>query len=205
MALLRSPNPALAQRSVTFEVRLGAVASSPLATDSVLRQSTLNRLAGNGHVAEQARATPGVAPTIQVSARTALRENLQLEATGGWSFGKLHAGSDTESRAYQSFNIGSATIGLRYALLPRVHVRGAFGALHYGASAEGLFRQGGALVPVLEAGIGSDVRFSFGTVGIAAFGQTHRFGTAAVRQLGGSDGSVLRGGLLVGFTFGSKR
>ncbi len=197
------PGSVHAQRSVAFEVRLGVTASSTLAADSVVRQSVLDRLAGKGHRVDAARATPSIAPTIQLSASTALRSKVQLEGAFGLSVGQLNGGATSGNG--QSFTVASGTIGLRYAIIPRAYVRGAFGAIHYGSSAEGIFKQGSTLEPVVEADIGSSTQLSFGAVSIEAFGQVHRFGTAALRQIGGSDGTVLRAGLMAGLALGKGR
>jgi hypothetical protein len=199
------PGSVLAQQSVALELGVGLTASSALVRDSVVRQSVLERLAGKGHVFEQVRAVPTIAPTIRLSVRTVLRPDLQLEGTAGWSFGRLRSGTGADSRTYQSFNVASGTIGMRYALRHRVHVRGGFGAVHYGSGAEGIFQQGGALEPVVEAAIGSDAHLKLGGVSIEAFGQAHRFGTPSLRQIAGTDGTVIRGGLMVGASFGSRR
>jgi hypothetical protein len=201
--LLGTPVQAAAQRGITFELRFGAVASTPLAVDSIVLQSTLDKIAGLRHTATLERARPGIAPVLQLAARTALRQTLLLEASGSWTLAQLH--SSVRSGTVQSLGIATGMIGLNYQYRPLLHGRAGFGVIHYGATETGLFRQGTSLQPLVEVAIGTNRDVSGARLSAELLGQVHSFGSAALRAQGGTAGSVIRGGILFGVTPGGRR
>jgi hypothetical protein len=196
------PRFAHAQGGLVVELRIGAMASTPLVVDTIVRTSVLRQLGITNREATGERVTQAVSPTAEVSVRTMLQPALSLEAVAGYTLARLH--SSASDANVQNTGVPHAGISLRYEVRERLHVRGGFGGLRYGEGS-GMLRDAGGIQPMIHGAAGATALALGRAVSVELFVQGHSFGTPALRRAGGTDGRVLRFGVRGGAAFGGMR
>jgi hypothetical protein len=193
---------AQAQGGLVVELRVGAMASTPLVVDTIVRTSVLRQLGVTNRAAVEERVTQSVSPTAEVSVRTMLQPALSLEAVAGYTLARLH--SSASAMNVQNTGVPHAAISLRYEVRERAYVRGGFGGLRYG-DGSGMLRDAGGIQPMIHAAAGASATTRGLAMSAELFAQGHSFGTPALRRAGGTDGRVLRFGARAGVAFGGTR
>jgi hypothetical protein len=188
-------------QGLAVEVRGGMVASTALVEDAVVTPELENELGLGGRV-EGVRVGPGVAPLVEVAARTGVGRDLALEVAAGWAPAEL--GGSEAGRRWRAgeVDVGHAVFRLRREVLGRYHVRGGLGVIRYSGGRDGLLRAGPVMRPVLEVGGGAEWQVGQPRLSVGVLAQAHRFGGGAVEEAGGRAGVVWRAGVQVGVAFG---
>lgn len=180
-----APASARAQQSDApeLELRVGMVASTALAEDAVGAQA-------------------GVAPAPVVIGvlRQPVRRGVSLEVAGGWTFGSLEAESPAGGWSGGGVGVGQVVVSARREVGRAAYARAGGGALRYGGGGWELFRGDASIRPVVEVAVGGGWALGGAGVTLELLAQAHAFGTAALREAGGSDGTVYRAALLVGLS-----
>lgn len=208
-AMLTATLPAAAQQPASgleVELRGGLVISSPLVEDQLAHPELLRLLLGGTAAPDRSagpvRLAPAPAPILALAARSRVAPGVWGEVEGGWSFAQLEADDGVATWQMDRLGILHVAIGARYFPWHVYYVRGALGLIRYSVEGEGLFREGPELTPHLQAGLGTTRGFDRFRISVDVSGQAHRFGTVALREMRGQDGTVYRGMLQVGVAFG---
>lgn len=181
-----------------LDVRVGAMFSTPLAHDEGAWPRP-----GQPVPAEEAyvRAAPG--PLAAMALWAELAPALELEMSAGWTFSQVLVHEDGGRRSVGPLGIGHAVVAIRHDIQD-FRVRGGVGAVTYVADA-GIFRGSGRQFwPVAEGGVGGTLRIGHVRVGLELMAQVHSFGTPALREAGGLDGTIVRYGVHGGFLLGGS-
>jgi hypothetical protein len=173
------------------EVRIGVVASTPLARDA--------------HAGGEVTVRPRPAPVVAVAVGTGITERARLELRAGASAPGLGGSSGAGDWRGPSLTVVHGVVGIRGTAAPGVLVRGGVGAIRYAGSGAGLFAHGPERRALLEAGGGLARRVGAVPLSLELALQTHGFATPAYRAAGGVDGRVTRWLLTGGVVLGGGR
>ena len=194
---------AAAQRpAAEFELRAGVTASTPLVRDEMLARRDRGELGLGERSVSTSGVRVGTAPLVAVVARQPLSEWDALELSAGATFGRLESEYANGWQDVEGLTVLHAAGSWRYVIAEHLAVRAGVGVIRYGATEARVLRDDDKLRPLLEAGAETRVGVAGVRLAIAAFAQAHNFGNVAIREMGGTDGSVVRGGLTVGARFG---
>jgi hypothetical protein len=193
LALLATAAYAQGPAARGAELRLGAQVSTTLVHDEVAHPRP-----GFPQAVDEARLRATPAPMLGVALWAELAPNVEIEASGGWTFARLVVHEDGTRRSTGGLAVGHVVVSLRHHV-QAVRLRGGIGAIHYRGDA-GLFGAAGyELRPLAEAGLGWPLRLAGAPFSLELTAQVHGFGTTALRQAGGLDGTVARFGLAAGY------
>ncbi|HUH12960.1 MAG TPA: hypothetical protein VMK65_07605 [Longimicrobiales bacterium] len=197
-----------AESGLEIELRGGLVISTALVEDELASPGLLRFLLGGTAMPDRGagpvRLAAAPAPMLALAARSPLAPGVWAEVEGGWSFARLEADDGVATWEMDRLGILHVALGARYFPQEVYYLRGGVGLIRYDADGQGLFREGSELTPHLQAGLGTTRGFDRFRISVDLSGQAHRFGTVAMREMGGQDGTVYRGMLQVGVAFGGR-
>jgi hypothetical protein len=183
-----------AQR-VDMYARVGVAGSSALVTDEVAT-AQVQQLLGSP-VDDEVRAVPAIGPVLAAGARVAFWPRVTLGLDGSWSPTQLEAEDGAGRRPVQDMSVLQATVSANWALRPNVELGAGAGLIWYRSEDRGLFADGSDASPGAEVSAAWTPGVWDGRLALVGAAQTHRFGTPALRAVGGQDGSVTRVSLSV--------
>jgi hypothetical protein len=167
----------------------GAAVSSVLARDNVASPAVRQIVRG---VEEEVLLLVAPAPALGVGVRTSLRPRLVLDADVDVAVSELRVSGSEGERGLQSIAVVEVGAAVSRLVRPRVEVGGGAGVTAYVTAREGLFRDGSRIAPLLSARLSWTPPVAGDRIALVARGQVHRFGTPAIREAGGTDGTVRR-------------
>ena len=188
--MVATPTAAHAQdRKIGLQVRVGAMAFSPLVEDAVRSRAVADSIQAD--IATSITARQGIAPAIALAALVPLRGRTDLEVTVGFATSKLTGKDDFESWDVATVGVANALFGIAFAYRPSLLVHGGVGITKLFASEEGMFAKGNGIRPLVEAGLSYGFS-SYPAFRIDARAQTHTYATTSLRDEDAAEGSVFR-------------
>ncbi|CAN5892546.1 hypothetical protein BH23GEM9_BH23GEM9_02250 [soil metagenome] len=185
-------DPVQAQPAIEF--RAGLSASSTIIRDLVASPQ-LRQLLG-GRVDEEVTMTAAPAATFGLGMRLPLRPRLALDAGFEWTATHLRVTDGGGTRSLDDLGLAQATAGVNWAVGRNMEVGAAMGVLKYVTERRGVFAEGSQIAPLVEGRVGWTVPAWSDRIALAGSAQMHRFGTPAMRQMGGEEGIVNRFSLI---------
>lgn len=176
-------------RKIGWQVRVGAMAFSPLVEDAVRSRAVADSIEADQATSITVR--QGFAPAIAVAALLPLRARTEIELSAGFATSQLTGKDDFESWDVATVSLANALFGISYAYRPSLTVHGGVGITKLFASSEGLFAKGNSIRPLVETGL-SYALPSRPAIQIDARLQTHTFATTSLRDEDAEEGSVFR-------------
>jgi hypothetical protein len=196
-------NPTFAQeptsRKISFQVRVGAMAFSPLVEDAVRSRAVRDSI--DAEQSDRITVRQQIAPAIALAALLPLRDRTALEVTAGFATSALRGEDDFETWDVATVSLVNALIGISFAYRPSIIAHGGVGFTQLFGGDEGMFAKGNSIKPLIEAGLSADMPFYRG-LQLDVRGQTHRFATASLRDEDAEEGSVFRVLVSGSFTLG---
>jgi hypothetical protein len=191
LALASSPLAAQAQtsRKIGWQVRVGAMAFTPLVEDAVRSRAVADSI--DAEQATRITVRQGLAPAIAVSALLPLRDKAEVEISAGLASSKLRGEDDFESWDVATVTVANAVFGISYAFYPSLLLHGGVGITKLFTSDEGMFTKGNTIRPLVETGLSYTLP-SRPALQIDARLQTHTFATTSLRDEDAEEGSVFR-------------
>lgn len=198
LVLVSARTGPVAAQGPEVQLRVGAVASSPLAGDEVA--SALVRQRVGAPVATSVSARPRPAPTLGLAVQQPVRPGVAAELAVGHARSSLRV-VEADGAVWDGGHVSvwQGFVGIRWQWRRAVALSGAFGALHYRADGRAFFARGGELNPGVEAALHGTLPWGGERAGVRLYIQMHRFNTPTLRQAGASDGGVLRAGVQATF------
>jgi hypothetical protein len=187
LAIWLPPQEAAAQ--VQIRGHVGLAMSSALVRDNVASPSVRRIVPG---VEEEVLLLVAPGPALGVGVRTPLRPRLVLDADVDVALSELRVSGGAGERGLQSVAVVEVGAAISRAVRPRIEVGGGAGLTAYLTAREGLFRDGSRIAPLLSARLSWTPAIADDRIALVARGQVHRFGTPAIREAGGTDGTVGR-------------
>jgi hypothetical protein len=207
IALMALAAPVHAQQGFSskpsIQIRLGAFMATPLVNDAVSSRALDDSIPGLRSNEITIAQKPGPIGTIAL--RVPLRGATHLEVAASAGSSTLRGDDGRQSWDVDKALIGNFTLGFGYLYHQKIGVHAGVGVTKIFVEDTGLFSKGNSMRPVLEAGISSGVNVGGRSVDLDFRAQTHSFGTATLRDNGGSDGNVLRFMLQLGTTLWGGR
>lgn len=196
-------NSAFAQqistRKVGWQIRVGAAAFSPLVDDKVRSRATADSI--DADASETVSVRQQIAPAIAIAALVPLRDRTGLEFSAGFATSMAQGEDDFESWDVTTVSLANVLLGISYAYRPNIIAHGGVGFTKLFGSDVGMFAEGNAIKPLIEAGASVVMPFH-PAVQLDARLQTHRFATQSLRDEDAEEGSVLRVILSGSYTVG---
>jgi hypothetical protein len=186
-----SPVSAQAQhpRKAGWQVRVGAMAFSPLVEDAVRSRAVADSI--DADQATSITVRQGFAPAVAVAALLPLRTKAEIEISAGFATSKATGEDDFESWDVASVLVANVVFGIGYQWKPSLALHGGVGMTKLFAGGEGMFAEGNSIRPLVEAGLSYAVP-SRPALEIDARMQTHTFATTSLRNEDAEQGSVIR-------------
>ncbi len=186
-------SPAVLRAQITVGLRVGAVASTNLARDSIVTTVT---------------ARQNIAPLVGLRVEVPLRGAYRLAGEVGVSRSNLMSRSDANATVVTGLMIWHPTIAVRVPATPWLTGEARLGAIMYAPSRKTgtLFSAGAPIKPSLGLGIAAarPLGRSWALALVLQY-DVHKFGTAALRAHGFRDQSVVhRIALLVALSRGAE-
>lgn len=193
-AAIAVPAPSHAQYSfptkTAVQVRLGAMYSTPLVSDDVSTRAVDDSIPGGR--SDRVTLQAGIAPVGSIAVRMPLRTQTQVELSGSVARGTIKGDDSLETWDFGAGTFGTLQIGVGYLWRNLVALRGGVGATKLFTDARGVFTSGNSISPMLEAGASTGFGIGGRVLEFDVRVQSHSFGTATLRENGGSDGNVMR-------------
>jgi hypothetical protein len=192
-------------RTTSVQVRLGAFMATTLIDDAVSSRALDDSIPGVRSNSIQLKQKPG--PIGTVALRVPLRATTQLEVSASAARSLVRGDDELESWDVANVTIGNFVIGFGYLYRNTVAMHAGVGLTRLFAEERALFSKGNSIKPLVEAGLSSSLGVAGVPIDLDLRVQSHSYGTAALRDSGGADGSVMRGVLQIGTTLwkaGSK-
>ena len=184
-----SSSQAQTSRKIGWQVRVGAMAFSPLVEDAVRSGAVADSI--DADQADAISVRQGVAPAIVLSALLPLREKAEIAVSAGVARSTVVGEDDFESWDVSTVTVGNALFGISYAYRPTLFLHGGVGMTKLFAEDVGMFAKGNTIRPLIETGL-SYALPSRPEFQIDARLQTHRFATTSLRDEDAEEGSVFR-------------
>jgi hypothetical protein len=200
---IASANTASAQqistRKIGWQIRVGAAAFSPLVDDKVRSRATADSI--DADASETVSVRQQIAPAIAIAALLPLRDRTELEFSVGFAASTAQGEDDFETWDVTTVSLANVLFGVAYAYRPTIIAHGGVGFTRLFGSDVGMFAEGNAIKPLLEAGASFVMPFN-SAVQLDARFQTHRFATQSLRDEDAEEGSVFRVILSGSYTVG---
>jgi hypothetical protein len=135
---------------------------------------------------------PAPGPAFAAGLRFAARPKVVVEAEVGWAPTQLRVSENAGTRDVQSMSQVGALLGASWQLRDGLEMGGAAGVVTYLTDDRGLFAEGSSVAPVLRGHLGLRMPWWQQRLSLRAAAQIQRFGTPAIRRIGGTDGVVTR-------------
>jgi hypothetical protein len=172
--------------------------ATTLVSDAVSSRALDDSIPGVRSNLIELRQQPG--PIGTLAFRMPLRSRTQLEVSASVAHSVVRGNDGLESWDVANVTVGNFVIGFGYLYRSVVAVRAGVGFTRLFAEERALFNKGNSVKPLLEGGLSSSVGVAGVPIDLDLRLQSHSYGTAALRDSGGSDGNVFRAVLQVGTT-----
>lgn len=186
-------------RKIGWQVRVGAAAFSPLVDDQVRTPAVADSIGADQ--SETVTVRQQIAPAVAVAALFPLRERAELEVSAGFATSTAKGQDDFETWNVSTVSVANVVLGIAYAWRANITAHGGVGFTRLFGGGEGMFAEGNAIKPLVEAGASLTLPFN-PAVQIDARMQTHRFATQSLRDEDAEEGSVFRIVLSGSYTLG---
>jgi len=187
--------------SVTL--RLGAFFATPLVDDAVSSSGLNDSIPGvRSH---QITLQQKVGPIATLAFRFPLRAQTNLEVSGSVGRSSVRGDDGLETWDAIPVTVGNLVFGFGYLYRRLIILHGGVGVTKLFAEERGMFSKGNSIKPMLEAGASSSVHVGARPIELQVMVQSHSFGTATLRDNGGSDGKVTRAIVQIGTTLWGGR
>lgn len=193
--------PAAAQNSArgpVVSLRLGGFYATPLVKDAISSAALDNAIPGQRSHLVKFQQKAG--PIITLAARFPMRPNTSIELSGSVGRSTIRGDDGLTSWNGPITTIGNAVVGFGYLYRRSVVLHGGVGLTKLFVEPRGLFAKGNAVKPVIDVGASRAFVWGRRPIDLDVRLQSHSFGTATLRDNGGSDGNVTRAILQVGTT-----
>jgi len=178
---------ALEAQQLSVRGRVGVMASSALVQDNV---AGFGNVAG-APVSRNLSVTPSPGPYVGGVLRARFWPKVAVELSGGWSSASLQVSEESGERGIGTMSVLQATLGAAYTVRPRFELGLSGGLVRHDGGDSGLLA-GTHSAGLVEVRAGWILPLPGDRISAELAVQTHRFGTAGIRDAGGTDGSVGR-------------
>lgn len=185
-------------QTISVQLRVGAFAATNLVTDAVSSRALDDSIPGLRSNEITLRQKPG--PLASLAVRVPLRGYTQLEASASAGRSMVRGNDGREEWDVAPVTVGNFVVGVGYLYRRTVMFRAGVGLTRLFAEERALFSKGNSLKPVLEGGLSGGRDVMGRRIELDLRAQTHSYGTATLRDNGGSDGNVARVVLQIGTT-----
>lgn len=191
--------PAAAQSGrASVQLRLGALYSTPLVKDGVSSLAVDTAIPGARSQGITLRQQ--LAPIGTLAVRFPVKPKAQLELSVSVARAQVEGDDGLVTWDVASATIANVAFGFGYLYRKSVTLHGGVGATRIFTAERGIFARGNSIKPLLEVGAATSIPLGGRALDFDARVQSHSFGTATLRDNGGSDGTVLRAIVQVGTT-----
>ncbi|HEX6067028.1 MAG TPA: hypothetical protein VFZ04_22485, partial [Longimicrobiales bacterium] len=184
---------------IGWQIRVGAAAFSPLVDDKVRSRAVADSI--DADASETVTVRQQIGPAVAVAALLPLRGRTELEFSAGFATSSAQGEDDFETWDVATVSLANVLLGISYAYRPNIIAHGGVGFTKLFGSDEGMFAEGNAIKPLLEAGASVIMPFN-SAIQLDARLQTHRFATQSLRDEDAEEGSVFRVILSGSYTVG---
>ncbi|HSJ14207.1 MAG TPA: hypothetical protein VK939_07320 [Longimicrobiales bacterium] len=184
-------------------VRVGAAGSSALVEDAMATPGLRQRLGTALDGSVRAWAAPG--PLVEAGLEVRVRPRVRLSGLVSWQGSSLQVEDGAGTRRVQDLSLLGGLLEMGFDVRGPWELTAGAGALTYRAGEEGIFADGADIAPLARGGAAAHLSWRGHALRLGGFAEGHPFGTSVIRQLGGSNGLVLRYGLQLGLIWGGGR
>lgn len=182
----------------TVSLRLGGFYATPLAKDAVSSVGLDDAIPGERSNEIKLQQKPG--PIATLAAHFPMRANTSIELSTSVGRSAIRGDDGLASWDAMTATIGNAIVGFGFWYRRAILLHGGVGLTKIFAEERGLFAKGNAIKPIIDLGASRAVMMGSRPIELDFRMQSHSFGTATLRDNGGSDGNVVRATVQIGTT-----
>lgn len=192
--LTAAPAPADAQlkqpTSPVIKLRVGAFYATPLVRDAVGSTALDDSIPGTR--SDEITLQQKISPIGTLAVVFPLRSKAQIELNASIARSRISGDDGLQQWDAANATVANTMVSLGYLYRGFAVLHAGVGLTRIYAEERGLFSKGNSIKPILEAGVATSFNMAGRPIELNGRVQSHSFGTATLRDNGGSDGGVLR-------------